>query len=280
MTSIHSTTTSNTGDCARFEAQLGAWLETDLEAADQAWMLRHRESCAECAAMVTELEQVVADAAALPPLSPPTDLWSGIEARLHTPVIAIGGNTTATTTRAPRAVSMRWFAVAATMLVTVSSAITWQFATRSRGAVAAPATTVAAGNAAARTGDSITTDNARALADDSLAAPTAQIVVASASTRPAPRDRNVSRTASDDFDDTDVTYEREITALRRIVDERFAELDTGTVRELRRNLAIIDRAIRDSRTALTRDPRSAMLSTQLDRALQAKLELLRKVALL
>jgi len=77
-----------------------------------------------------------------------------------------------------------------------------------------------------------------------------------------------------------VTFEREIVALRRIVDERFTELDPGTVTELRRNLDIIDRAISDSRQALARDPRSGVVSSQLDRALQAKLELLRRVALL
>jgi len=52
------------------------------------------------------------------------------------------------------------------------------------------------------------------------------------------------------------------------------------VRELRRNLDIIDRAIADSRAALARDPRSALVSSQLDRALQTKLDLLRRVALL
>jgi hypothetical protein len=78
----------------------------------------------------------------------------------------------------------------------------------------------------------------------------------------------------------EVTYEREITALRRIVDERFTELDSSTVTELRRNLLIIDQAIVDSRKALAKDPRSAFVSSQLDRALQAKLDLMRRVALL
>jgi hypothetical protein len=80
--------------------------------------------------------------------------------------------------------------------------------------------------------------------------------------------------------DPNTTYEREISALRRIVDERFTELDPATVTELRRNLDIIDRAIGDSRAALARDPRSGVVSAQLDRALQAKLDLLRRVALL
>ena len=78
----------------------------------------------------------------------------------------------------------------------------------------------------------------------------------------------------------DVVYEQEIGALRTIVNARFAELDSTTVSELRRNIAIIDKAIADSRAALDTDPNSRVLSTSLDRALESKLALMRRVALL
>ena len=80
--------------------------------------------------------------------------------------------------------------------------------------------------------------------------------------------------------DVDAIYEKEISALRRIVNQRFTELDSTTVMELRRNLEMIDQAIGDSRRALRRDPRSGLLSTELDRTLEAKLALMRRVALL
>ena len=80
--------------------------------------------------------------------------------------------------------------------------------------------------------------------------------------------------------DVDAIYEREIASLRRVVNERFADLDSTTVYALRRNLAIIDAAIEDSRKASERDPRSRLLSSQLDRALENKLALMRRVALL
>ncbi len=64
------------------------------------------------------------------------------------------------------------------------------------------------------------------------------------------------------------------------MNDRFAELDTATVNALKHNLEIIDAAILDSRRALERDPRSGMLSSQLDRALETKLALMRRVALL
>ena len=50
--------------------------------------------------------------------------------------------------------------------------------------------------------------------------------------------------------------------------------------EIERNLRIIDKAIDDSRRALQNDPRSRFLSTQLDRALENKLEIMRRIALL
>jgi hypothetical protein len=80
--------------------------------------------------------------------------------------------------------------------------------------------------------------------------------------------------------DVDVVYEREIAALRVIVNERFAELDSATVAVLRSNLAIIDKAIADSRAALEKDPGSRALSSSLDRALESKLALMRRVSLL
>ena len=52
------------------------------------------------------------------------------------------------------------------------------------------------------------------------------------------------------------------------------------MREIQRNLAIIDKAIADSRAALASDPNNQASSGALDRALLVKLTLLRRVALL
>jgi hypothetical protein len=167
------------------------------------------------------------------------------------------------------------------MLVAVTSGITWRLAERGTAELASATspTAVSAG----------TTDSVN---DQRLPGASVEIVAASPSTTSrtpvsaasGSGTRLVSRDVarSDDGVDTDAdaVYEREISALRRIVDDRVVELDTVTVRELRRNLGIIDQAIGDSRRALARDPRSALLATQLDRALETKLALLRRVALL
>lgn len=277
--------TGASADCTRFEAQCGGYLERDLDQAEQAWMTAHQSECADCAALMRELEAIVAESQALPGISPARDLWSGIEARLDTAVIPISA--AATRSRVARTVSVRTFAIAATMLVAVTSGVTWRLAARGGAPMTAPTTSPnGVPSAVAAKADSVN--------DQGLPGASVEIVAASPSTTTSTTSsaptrvsgsttRLVSRNAArDNRDDTDadVVYEREISALRRIVDDRFVELDTATVRELRRNLDIIDRAIGDSRKALARDPRSALLATQLDRALETKLALLRRVALL
>jgi uncharacterized membrane protein YccC len=75
-------------------------------------------------------------------------------------------------------------------------------------------------------------------------------------------------------------YDEEIALLRAALAERRDELDTATVAIVERNIAVIDAAIRQSREALARDPRSSFLSDQLGRALDRKVQLLRTAAAL
>ena len=88
------------------------------------------------------------------------------------------------------------------------------------------------------------------------------------------RTRAVARTPAQ------VTYDREIQQLRRIVTERRPELDPATIAILESSLRLIDTAIAQSRAALARDPASRFLNSQLNSALDKKLELLKTAALL
>jgi hypothetical protein len=237
-------------DCASFEERLMAYLECELEAGPQAAMEHHRASCGRCDALVRDLAELSRQASSMPPIAPSRDLWPEINARLETPIVPLHRASQPSTPvhaseasvgrvstgRAPRMISLRIFALAATVLIAVTSVMTWQVA---RNGADQPAVS--------------TTASAERGASDVPAA-----LVANAG----------------------IVYEQEISALRTIVDERFTELDSATVAELRRNLEIIDRAILDSREALERDPASRVLSTTLDRALESKLALMRRVALL
>ncbi|HYW33110.1 MAG TPA: zf-HC2 domain-containing protein [Gemmatimonas sp.] len=291
--------------CGAFEDRLSGWLEGELDDAERLTMERHHAECAACAALMADLDRIVGEAAALPLLSPSRDLWSGVEGTLGAPVISlnarrselganIAGDSAGTAAAGSswglqRTVSVRWFAVAATMLVAVSSGVTWTIA-RAGLNDAAPSASVATTDAP-RARDAAS-GSSTVSAPTSVPASAVTSAVASAtsdadsavgtSNRAGPvvgQTGGVALRAAS-MTDVDGIYEREIAALRRIVNERFAELDSATVAELRSNLEVIDRAIEDSRRALSRDPRSRVLSSELDRTLEAKLSLMRRVALL
>lgn len=220
---------------------------------------RHRAVCTECAAVWDDLERISAQAAQLPTLTPSRDLWAGIEARLTASSNAstsapandaaarassAADSTGGGETRPPAASRRRpWYggqafrlALAASLLVAVSSAVTWQLASSAPGTPAlAPLPSASPEESALH-----------------LASLTATVT----------------------------SMESEITALQTIVRERRGELDPQTVAVLEENLALIDRAIAESRAALASDPASQFLAAQFTRAYSSKLTLLRDAATL
>lgn len=78
----------------------------------------------------------------------------------------------------------------------------------------------------------------------------------------------------------EVMYGQEIGRLRAIVDRRRPELDSATVAAVEKSLRDIDAAIADAQGALALDASSQFLNEQLNRALEKKLGVLRRVALL
>jgi putative zinc finger protein len=105
------------------------------------------------------------------------------------------------------------------------------------------------------------------IASDSLAGPLLSSVVATTS---APRVRSPD----------EVVYDKEINMLQAMRRGRKAELDASTTAVIERNLRIIDSNIAQIRAALQKDPGSPLLSGQVSRALDMKVELLRRVAML
>jgi hypothetical protein len=104
--------------------------------------------------------------------------------------------------------------------------------------------------------------------------------VAAAPTAPSAGRSATRAVAATTAPGAEATYDREITQLRRMLDDRTGALDDSTVAVLRRNLGIIDAAIRESRAALARDPASRLLNEQLTDALDQKLELMRTAVIL
>ena len=199
----------------------------------------HLAACVDCRELAADLSGIRDNAAALPTFSPARDLWSGIEARLDAPVVSLVGRSRGAVGRW----STRQVAVAAAVLIAVTSGGTWLAVTRPASIVApSVATTVSPAAPAAP------------------AARTELVLVAD--------ERGIA------------TYEGEIGKLQHILQTRRGELDTITVAVLEKNLKLIDQAIGESRAALAADPASTFLAGRLNHAFDTKLELLRAAATL
>jgi hypothetical protein len=231
--------------CAEFQATLPDYLEEHaLGPSARAAADVHLAGCAECAALESDLRTIVRQARDLPLLSPGRELWSGIEARIEAPVVALPrmAGSLAATAGSASVVPWRRFAVAASLLIAATAGVTWTLATRSAG------TTRVAGAAVAPD----VSNGGRSTLDTSVLPAT--YISASA------------------------TFDREIEALRTLVDARRSELDPITVGIVEKNLKVIDHAISESKAALANDPASEFLMDRLTRAYDSKLQLMRELA--
>jgi hypothetical protein len=267
--------TDMTMTCERLDELLPDYLDGALDGATRELLESHLAGCARCTALVGDLNDVRAEARALPTLRPSRDLWSGIEARIAAPVAPIVSLETRRTER--RRWSASWLAAAAAALIAVSSGITYTLARR-------PQTEIVARSAAPSSATVAAIQPQRAPAESSLTMQARPESAATASTtEPQPargQSRLVRNESSRAVARADAPYDHEIASLRRVVRDRERQLDPATVRELRRNLDIIDHAIAQSRAALQRDPASGFLNERLNNVLGKKVELLRTAALL
>lgn len=290
--------------CERFEDLLPDYLERELPPADQATAEAHRLACPECAALAGDLEGIRDSAAVLPVLEPSRDLWAGIETRIAASVVPLDDARAAIATRdaaaTPLAIGggglsggMRrpWLAAAAALLLVAGTAgvtytITASRLTRDTGSADRLAAAVPVGApftlppvVAPATSEDRGTDS------EIVPAAPAPREAAPAPTRSAapPIGRLASERApatGSAVDAAAAIYDAEIAILRGMLDQRGGTLDSSTVRVLETNLGIIDRAIRESREALMRDPASPLLNQQLTDALGEKLDLMRTAVLM
>jgi hypothetical protein len=186
------------------------------------------------------LRAIVRAAGELPPLTPSRDLWSGIEARIQAPVIAlpVHARPAALPAVQPAGLPLRRLAIAASLLIAATAGVTYSLVKRNAAAE------VAASSDSASIESRVPAASARL-----VALPTAE-----------------------------QTFDREIGAMRTIIDERRKDLDPATISVLEKNLKLIDAAIAESKAALAKDPASAFLNDLLTHAYDTKLQLLRGVA--
>ena len=234
-----------TTTCEHVDSVLSAWFEGDLDATERRAVDAHLRECLRCASVVRDLEVIRRDAAKLPAMAPSRDLWEGIAARIEAPVIELK------TRQAPAAPRRNWqMAAAAVVLMAVSSGVTY----------------VLTGDGRRETGDVQTASTPDSAAPGVVT--------------PRRPTSGGSPVLVGEFSAPEIIYDQEITRLRTILDERRGDLDSTTVKTVEKSLEAIDKAIIDARAALTGDASNSFLNEQLNRALEKKLGVLRRVALL
>lgn len=258
--------------CPELDERLGDYLEGALDDSSAAAIELHLSGCAACRALVADFERLTRSAAALPELTPSHDLWPAIAQRIQAPVADLGAHVARRRETAAATSWRRWRTGAmAAGLVGITAITTYlvsgratapEFAERAitdTAVVTPPSSLVAA---------AVDTPRASTIPDASLQVSDAGRAAAATPATNAPR-----LPARE-------TFTSEISTLRGIVSERRDQLDPRTIAILESSISTIDSAIADARRALEADPASRFLSSQLNKALEKKLGLLRTVALL
>jgi hypothetical protein len=258
--------------CDQVDAALLDYLEETLDGNTRARVDEHVAGCLRCNSLLRDIGAIRAEAADLPELTPSRDLWAGIAARIEPSVVPLG--------RSSRDVRRNWIpaaAAAAAALVIATAGITYIATSRSMHPEAQRVAVTAKPKSSPQ--------------QSPVAPPAALIITEAPSTTPIERETAptiqssrgatlASRSSRASASPTEIAYGDEISRLQNIITERRNQLDPNTVTVIEQSLKIIDAAVRQSRAALARDPKSGFLTDQLNHALDKKVELLRTVALL
>ncbi|MBM4195294.1 MAG: zf-HC2 domain-containing protein [Gemmatimonadetes bacterium] len=248
--------------CEDFRAAASDLLDGARSGPMAAPLEAHMLGCNSCRALAQDLLEIREAAGSLPDLAPSRDLWAGIESRIQADVVALPMATSGIQHAEP-AQALRGTAIAiADDLAAVRerrSVIARRWFMAAAASMLVTATAGITWQIGARQRAALT-----ASADSSYAAAMAET-------------RNMRTVAQLTMDET---FDREIAALRALVDERRAELDSATVAVIERNLVVIDQAIAESKAALAQNPANAFLLDRLAEAYDSKLRTLRAVAAL
>jgi anti-sigma factor RsiW len=210
--------------CPTTEA-LNDYVDNALGAAVHSEIGRHLETCADCALVVAELQQVVVAARSLPPVAPPAYLWSRLEAQLDHSTAA------ASERKAEDRESRAWGWKPAWLLAIAAALIATTFVgVRYAGLIGRRAQPLDA-------------------ADTALS-------------------------VESELREAEGHYQKAISGLQQIADAGRGTLDPTTAATLQKSLAVIDRAITESRAALQADPGNASAQASLLEGLKATVTLL------
>ncbi len=246
--------------------KLSDYLDDELTPDERYAVESHLQGCADCAAVLDELQQVVARARALEPRPSRADLWPGVAAQIEqtqheaasaTPILPFGfaqGGPMRTRAGWRVTFTLPQLAAASLLIAAMSGGLAWSLRDRTANTDAA----------AARSAEA-----ARASNPDVAAAE------AGALEREAFAERSVVPVSL-----ADAQYDAAVLDLERALKEGRGKLDPATVTIVEHNLQTIDEAIRQAREALASDPANSYLSGHLVEARRRKLDLLRRATAL
>jgi hypothetical protein len=267
--------------CDQFADQLAEYLNGDLDATTRIAMEAHASSCDECGALLADLRKIQLDAANLPELEPTRDLWSGIAARIETPVVELKNGVAGAsverwsggTQQHPNRSNRVWAGLAAAGLVIATATVTHEMTKRSM-ATSSAAPTMQTATVQPKPDTATPSAQATQVASIDSVPPTHRSAVSpSSSISASPTTRLASSKPS-----VQQTYDVEIKRLRAVLNRRRPQLDSATVAVVEHNLQVIDDAIAQCRHALQKDPASRYLIESLNDALDTKVQLLRTAA--
>ena len=217
-------------DCHEIQERLSAFIDGDLDPAEQAEVRAHVESCRACRGLAQDLTRLRDAAGALGGVRPPDHVW-----------LEIAGQIRLSETREPRLVApvrlrpalVQWIGLAAALVVITLGAYLFTRFTR-------PAETPT-GNASRPASVEAFTEELRLAIEHS---------------------------------------ERAGAELEALIKSGEGSLDPAMADTLQRNLAVVNQAIAESRTALTNEPSSLTARASLFEALSRKISVLQSTVVL
>ena len=247
--------------------RLSEYLDGEMEHADRQALEAHLRECAECAAILADLEKVRARARDLNDAPLPSEIWPSIERAIRAPRVTKLG-------LPPRArfnFTLPELLAACLVVAIVSGGGVFALL-RHR---AEPATPRAARMTQApverRTPVPETTESpSPTLADRSSESPSVDAM-------PAERTEAAPAVAGPL---AETPHEEAISELRRALASKRTRLDPATIRTLETNLAIIDLAIDQAKRALVADSANTYVKEHLADTMRRKVELLQRATVL
>jgi Putative zinc-finger len=222
-------------NCEDYRASLPSLLDGEVDAAHREALDAHAASCDDCRALTADLRRIAQTAVTLDRHAPPRDGWTRLAQRLSQEPGFADAQRRGAPARVMARSSHYWTSLAVAATLIMAVGVTLVFVKRGLGTTSRTPPAATASNAAP---------------SDLVESVESELQLAAAH------------------------YEKAITTLEQVANQSDSPLDAEVMATVRQNLAVIDKAIDDSRTALRSQPESQLAQQSLFDAFRRKVSLL------